>query len=600
MPTRCTPVEHPVVHAVALALATGVGVVLWGGVPHLAPPVPELHPWVPLAALVWWCLRADQLCTALRRWRHWHRLRTDALTVSEMLRLTPPEAFLLGSGFPWRPAETAALRAWRRRYGMLPETADPRGGTPALHGVGALTETVVALPNSDLRAHLAIQGATQSGKTALLRVLLSSAIWRTSGAVVVIDPKGGGDLVAHAMVEAHWAQRPFALICPYFPRLSVAFDPLSTCLSPLEVKERLRALMPPTKEPFFVDKPLAAVQRTAAMMLALGEPWTLPALHTQTLWPEPRCALAGRYLVSLGAVGVSSGTPPPTPAHLRAAYAALGRPDTLAEAVLHDLDAPLQWYEQVTNNLDTALSGLVDTDYTPLLVARPALSWSEIDQERMVVVVLTAPLLLREGGTKCGRLLLQDFMGYLGQRYLLSSASHERPITLLVDETSEVVYEDFIQQVNKGGEAGAQFMLAWQSQADLEARLGTARARELLDNLQTRIWLRIADLATAREVSEGLDSCEIERHAETRMLDYGGTRGMGSRTSQMRTDEDVPLIAPGWLAMLPQGEGFVRLRGALYKLRVPLLPPPDEALVERLGYGMVIRTLRRVGEENGH
>lgn len=591
-------VEHPLMQGAALAVATGVSAALCGLLPSVAPPVPELQPWLSFVSLAWWAMRADRCWQNWRLWTRWHTLPLWESTPEALVQQSSTDAFMLGKGFAWHPDNTRALLAWLDRYGLFPTTDDARGGTPALHAVGSGKESPVVLPASELGAHLAIQAATRGGKTELLRVLLSNAIRQTSGAIVVIDPKGGGDLVAHAMVEAHKAKRPFALISPLFPASSRPFDPLSTCSTPIEVKERVRSLMPQDtrSSPFFTNHPLAYLQRAAAMMQRVGDRWTLPALREYTLLAESRRRIAARFLITLGASPTLDTRPAPSLHQLQAAYDALPCEDSLAKDVMNDLVGRDHWIKETTSSLDAALSGIIDTEYTHLFTDQPALTWQEIDQQHMVVVVCTASLLLREAGNKIGRLLLQDLLGSLGRRYLLSSASRHDPITILVDETSDVFYDDLLQQVSKGGEAGARFIFAWQSQADPEDKLGRARARVLLDNLQTRIWLRIADSQTTQEVSEGLGTCTIVKMGDIRGLSYGKNGTQANNNRRLDTDT-APLIAPEWFPKLPQGEGFARIRGALYKFRVPLLPKPDDEIVARMGYSQVIRTLRQAPEE---
>jgi hypothetical protein len=476
----------------------------------------------------------------------------------------------------------------------LPGTHDERAGSPALHGVGGDAAELVTIPESELASHVAIEGAIRSGKTVLLRDAVTVAIHKTNGPVIVIDPKGGGDLVGTAIVEAHLAKRPLWIICPVFPELSARFDPFSTCQSAIEIKERVRALMPVSREPIFTEKPLAALQRAAELMQRLGESWNIKRLHASALrWPD-RVRLAAAYLRHLG--GDIPDTPPPQypqVSRLRSAYDMLGETDELFDQVISDLEHRREWYEQMTNNLDAALSGIVDTSYTDMLTKRPALTWEQIDQQRAVVVVVTASLMLGQAANRLCRLFLQDCMCYIGQRYILSPRAAPNPITIVCDEFSEVVYEDFVRQVNKGGEAGARYILAWQSLADLTTALGRDRARELLDNLQSRVTLRLADPETAEALSRGYGTCEIHKVSRGAMREVGRAEQGGSRASQTQSHEEVPVIDPQWWAQLPKGEGFVRTKGSLYKVLIPLPPPPDGRVIERLGYSKLIRSLRQ-------
>jgi len=47
--------------------------------------------------------------------------------------------------------------------------------------------------------------------------------------------------------------------------------------------------------------------------------------------------------------------------------------------------------------------------------------------------------------------------------------------------------------------------------------------------------------------------------------------------------KETPLIRPAWLTALPRGEAFVRMKGEVWKLRVPLLTPVSAATRDALG-----------------
>ena len=87
----------------------------------------------------------------------------------------------------------------------------------------------------------------------------------------------------------------------------------------------------------------------------------------------------------------------------------------------------------------------------------------------------------------------------------------------------------WISLPNKGGGANARFILAQQSLADAEAAMGPAQARRVLDNLNTKIWCRLADDRTAAEATEGLGLCTVQLPETGVGLAYGGVGGLRGR-----------------------------------------------------------------------
>ena len=161
-----------------------------------------------------------------------------------------------------------------------------------------------------------------------------------------------------------------------------------------------------------------------------------------------------------------------------------------------------------------------------------------------------------------------------------------------VDEFSNVAYPLFIDAVNKAGGANARFLLAMQSLADPEAAMGRERAQQVFDNLNTKIWFRLADPRTAEEATAGLGTCTVLVPEEGAGLAYGG-RGRPHRQRRPASHAArVPLLRPEWLMALPRGEAVVRLRGEVWKLRVPLLEPPPPTILAHLGLTDVVTSLQ--------
>ena len=151
-----------------------------------------------------------------------------------------------------------------------------------------------------------------------------------------------------------------------------------------------------------------------------------------------------------------------------------------------------------------------------------------------------------------------------------------RPITILVDEFSNIAYPGFIDALNKGGGARAHFFLAMQSLADPESAMGKDGAQRVLDNLNTRVWFRLTDDKTAETATMGLGTTTVFVPDVAEGLSYGGIGGLVGNVSQRMTRQERALLRPQVLTAMPRGECLVRTKGENWKLRVPLLHPVDE------------------------
>ena len=511
---------------------------------------------------------------------------------------------LLGRGFQWTPRHTQELETFMRAGSQpLPTGTDGRGGYPALHAVGRSGERPLVLPFSELVGHVLIGGTTRSGKTRLLEVIVSEAM-RAPGPVVVIDPKGDVELLLRAASQALCLDREFAFFSPAFPEASKTFNPLSMCDGTTELAARVQALMPGgggmARDPFFTEYPLAVIERLGAAQQAVGDKWTIEGLHAAATLAPPFEDLIARYLHRVVFAQGGGGEVPPL-AELKERYAGSGRRDLLADALIDDHDKPRDHFQKVTANLTPAFRGVTGGGVGRLLSTLPPdLSWERIvsgsDGKGMVVYFSMNSLLFGEVSNRIGRVILQDLIGFLGWRYAYGDPAGMSPVTILIDEFSNVAYPGFIDALNKGGGARAHFMLAMQSLADPEAAMGRDGAQRVMDNLNTRIWFRLTDDRTAKVATEGLGFTNVAFEESGHSLSFGGVGGLVGGASARMSRTDKPLIRPEWLTAMPRGECLVRLRGENWKLRVPLLEPVSRAeqrdVARRCGLEEVLHELQ--------
>ena len=554
-----------------------------------------------------WSIRSQDLAIeSVRRWlpRWWVRDFHSCLSVAWARRLYPDRGILIGRAFRWGPQHTQQLEDHLQGGQALPVGRDARGGHPALHAVGRKSERPLVLPWSELVGHTLIGGTTRSGKTRLLELIVSEAL-RGPGTVIIIDPKGDAELLSRTATECYRMGRKFAFFSPAHADQSASFNPFSMCTTTTELAARVQALMPggggmSKGDPFFTEYPLAVVERLGAAQDAVGEKWTIEGLHAVTTMVPPFDDLVARYLYR-----VLGGKDKHVPAldEVMEEYAGKRRTkqDPLADALMDDKEKPRDHFVQVTANLVPAFRGVTGDKMGPLLSSEdPDLTWEGVVEDRKVVYFAMSSLLYGEVANRIGRVILQDLIGFLGKRYAEDNPSKMTPLTILIDEFSNVAYPGFIDALNKGGGAKANIMLAMQSLADPEATMGKDGTQRVLDNLNTRIWFRLTDDATAKLAVEGLGMTSVGREEISHSLSFGGDSATSGGSRGAMQYADKPLIRPEWVTGLPRGEAFVRTRGENWKLRVPLLKPvgrPElEEAAAHYGLSMVLAELKEETE----
>ena len=145
-----------------------------------------------------------------------------------------------------------------------------------------------------------------------------------------------------------------------------------------------------------------------------------------------------------------------------------------------------------------------------------------------------------------------------------------------MDEAAEVINEQGIQILNKGGGAGVKAFIATQTTADFDAVFGSeARTNQALGNLNNVLCLRVKDRGMAEWIAKSFGE------TSARNINYSQSTGSGSSStftefsgsnSQTISEVAIPLVSPDLLTRLPGLQYFAFVAGStLYKGRLPLL-----------------------------
>jgi conjugal transfer pilus assembly protein TraD len=570
----------------ALAGGTLLGVALYGSGPYLAP---DLWPVALGLSGAWAARRAYLLDRALRAWQ---RLQTCPAWTMRAEELPGAEqGMYLGKGFRWTADHTQQLETALYEDKMLPE--DPaRGGYPALHAVGYHDECDFRIPWTAMNEHTLCTATTGWGKTNVLELATEQAI-AAPGAVVVLNPKGGRKFLARCAAAAKRAGKPFAFVSPTFPQHSATMNVLGSATTQYEVTARISALMPAGKsDPFFREFPLTLLECIAAAQQAIGQPWTLAGIYEPAMFQEP---LEKLTVIYMRLQGLSTA---PKWKDARNQYHQAGKKDLIAEQLLEDLAHDRQNRRQVTANLYPTFRGMILPPLAPLWSSlTPNISWPKIAQQQMVVYISLSSLLLRDIANRIGRIILQDLMGFVGWRYEYADLKQALPITMVVDEVARVAYADFPIALAMSREAKVRFILAQQSFSDMEATLlDRTLADQVYENCNVRIFGRVSD-TTAKKSTEGLGTCTVQLPDTSTGIGYGGVGGLSGHTARRLVNTPVDLVRLEWLGGLPSGEAYVRLHGALHKVRIPMLEEVSERQVDELGLTAVWQKMREEEEK---
>ncbi|APR03181.1 type IV conjugative transfer system coupling protein TraD [Thauera chlorobenzoica] len=506
----------------------------------------------------------------------------------------------------------------------------PVGGLPRLHGIEP-DEVDVSLPLGERVGHSLVLGTTRVGKTRLAELFITQDIRRRDvlgehEVVIVFDPKGDADLLKRMYVEAKRAgrEREFYVFHLGWPDISARYNAVGRFGRISEVATRIAGqLSGEGNSAAFREFAWRFVNIIARALIELGQ--------------RPDYLLIQRHVINIDALFIEYAQ------H----YFAKTEPKAWEiivqlEARLNDKNIPrnmigrekrvvaLEQYLSQVRNYDPVLDGLrsavrYDKTYFDKIVAsllpllekltsgkiaqllapnyadladpRPIFDWMQIIRKRAVVYVGLDALSDAEVAAAVGNSMFSDLVSVSGHIYKFgiddglpgARAGDKVPINLHADEFNELMGDEFIPMINKGGGAGIQVTAYTQTLSDIEARIGNrAKAGQVVGNFNNLFMLRVRETATAELLTRQLPKVEVYTttvvSGATDSSDIRGATDFTSNTQDRISMSSVPMIEPSHVVSLPKGQCFALIQGGnLWKVRMPLpAPDPDEVMPKDL------------------
>lgn len=559
------------------------------------------------------------------RWEQKHTQRLmDTLRPEVKRYVNPPAWFRMVREFEQRAEHRLP---WLCRLTSTDSPFNPLrplpdvGGNPALHGIEP-DETNVWLELRERVGHLLVLGTTRVGKTRLAEVLITQDI-RRGNVTIVFDPKGDADLLRRMWAEARRAGREdeFHIFHLGWPEISSRYNAVGRFGRISEVASRVagqlsgegnsaafkefawrfvniiaRALVELGRRPDFL-----AIQRYVINIDVLFREYAewFIVQKTPHLWQQ---------IQALEQVL----TPDDIPFHLRerpyivaAIEQALNSDEgqKLYDPVLDGLRSAVRYDQKYFDKIVASLlpllekltSGktaqLISPNYSDMDDPRPIFDWQQIIRKKGIVYVgldaLSDPVVAQAVGNS----MFADLVSVAGYIYKHGNAdgvpgqSEKLPISMHCDEFNELMGDEFIPLVNKGGGAGMEVTAYTQTLADIEARLGNAsKAMQVIGNFNNLIMLRVRHTETARLLTDQVSEVEVFTKTLVSGITDISNPGQGSDFTSNTQDRvstlRVPLVTPDNIIGLPKGQAYALLEGGqLWKLRMPLPAVENDALM---------------------
>ena len=484
----------------------------------------------------------------------------------------------------------------------------PVGGSTWLHGV-ELREEPVRLPLRDRTGHQLVLGTTRVGKTRLLELSVVQDI-RRGETVVVFDPKGDADLLRamHAACAAAGRADDFVLFHLGYPEISSRYNGVGQFHRVTEVATRVAGQVSGEgQSAVFREFVWRFVNIVARAVVALGQRPDYRTILRHVTNIDDLCLsyaeshFAGRpdVLAKVAAIERLREEPPRHMAGRPARLVAFERAmldGGLGDEVLDGLRSAMRYERSYFDKLVASLlplleklttgkaAKLLSPEYLDLDDPRPVWDWRGVVNRRLVVYVGLDALSDAAVAAAVGNAMFADLVSYAGERYKHGDGRGLRPrgeglphpVVVHMDEFNELMGDEFIPLLNKGGAAGLQVAAYTQTFSDIQAKTrDVAKARQVSGNFNSLVMFRVKDVDTAALLTDQLPTATVVELTQiagyTDSSDPDSEVDFSSRHEDRITTSAATMLEPHDVTRLPKGEAFALLEGGvLWKVRLPL------------------------------
>jgi DNA helicase HerA-like ATPase len=400
-------------------------------------------------------------------------------------------------------------------------------------------ETILELgfPDSYRKGHFWCFGTTRVGKTRMMEHVIEQDI-RKGYSVVAMDPKGDIDLFSKITEVAEKTDRlqDLMLITPIFPQYSAILDPLSSYYMPEELVAHITAGVAVGREPYFFsvayEVSLIVVQ---ALIILDGGSRTKPSFNLNDI----KNHISHQDLEQLKD---------------RLDYIDHPEAEQLCRDMQKILSTPPDYYSKVASSLRVALTELTSGNVGQIIGKADENRFiKRLEQGKgIILVVQLGSLLTKRAAYTAGKVIISMIQAFVGRVY--SSGKNVTPsLVLHIDEAQSVLYHGIEDLFAKAGGAGVFIHGYCQSISQLYTEVGEDRANSILDNCNTKLFMRVPDAGTASYVSRHLG----EERQFSPIISVGG--GLS-----IRETEEVRIKHTEVLNMAPR-ELFLSTYSGTYK-----------------------------------
>jgi conjugal transfer pilus assembly protein TraD len=397
----------------------------------------------------------------------------------------------------------------------------------------------IAVPDAARKGHFWCFGTTRVGKTRIMENMVEQDI-RKGYSVVVIDPKGDLDFFSKIVQVAieEGRDRELILVTPIFPHLSAVIDPLAHYYMPEELVGHIVSGVEVGRERFFfnVAYEISLVIVQALILLAACE-----GKAKSFNLNDVKNRMSREELEKLKGQIDCVDTP---------------EARQLSSDMQKILNSPQDYYGKVSSSLRVALMELTSGNIGKVV--------GKADENRfidrleagkpVIMVVHLGSLITRKAAFTLGKVVVSMVQSFVG-RVFSSGRKVSPPLCLYIDECQNVLYYGIEDLFAKAGGADVWVHGFAQSVSQLYAMIGKDYGKAILDNTNTKLFMRVPDTDTASYVAGHFG--EFRRYSPILNVDGG---------ISVREEEDT-ILKPSDILELEAREFYLMTYSGLFRGR---------------------------------
>ena len=348
----------------------------------------------------------------------------------------------------------------------------------------------IYITDAERAGHIFGMGTTRIGKTRLMENMITQDIQK-GYSVVLIDPKGDNDIFSKICQTAFEEDRLEDLFYTSIinANKSTKFNPLAYYLIPDEIVYHTTSGIV-TEEQFYLN---VAYETTLVLTNALILIRKAENNSQNITFKDIKYYASQDDLKKL--------------LNLLENISFNNKEDkTIQEDNVHLLkqlvSSPSDYFAKVSSTLRTTLTMLTNGRLGQVIATvndNPIIERLE-SGKRIIFTLQTDALLTRTPSALLSRLTISMFQSFVG-RMFASGEKINPPLCLYIDEASNVLYNGIENMFNKAGGAGLWITAFTQSVSDIIAEIGQDRTKKILDNTNTKLYMRVNDSDTAKFIS---------------------------------------------------------------------------------------------------